>query len=295
MEYKHKLILALIEIFGNKLTGTDFQKLLFLYEDYYGERYFDFIPYKFGCFSFELVHNKINLINEGYLSENNNTWALPNNKYSYFKTLTPNDKESLISFKGKFENIRGKNLLKFVYTNYPYYAIKSGILNEILNKKEIEIVNKFKRQDENSLLFTIGYEGLNIDKYIDRLIRNNIKALFDVRKNSISRKYGFSKNRLKSICDKTGIEYFHFPELGIDSTKRQSLNNQHDYEILFNEYERTTLIKEKKIIQQVSEIAKKYKRTALTCFEASHIQCHRSRLANAITKQPDWEIPLKHI
>lgn len=295
MEYKHKLILALIEIFGNKLTGTDFQKLLFLYEDYYGERYFDFIPYKFGCFSFELVHDKINLINEGYLSDNNNSWLLANNKYSFFKTLTPKDKESLISFKEKFEKIRGNKLLKFVYTNYPYYAIRSEILSDILNKKEIEIVNKFKKQDDNSLLFTIGYEGLNIDKYLDLLIRNNIKALCDVRKNPISRKYGFSKNRLNSICEKTGIEYFHFPDLGIDSTKRQSLNKQQDYDNLFNEYERTTLIKGKKLIQQLSEIAKKYKRIALTCFEASHLQCHRSRLANAIIKQPGWEIPLKHI
>jgi uncharacterized protein (DUF488 family) len=295
MEYKHKLILALIECLGRNLSGTDFQKLLFLFEDEATERYYDFIPYKFGCFSYESMHDKVKLISNGYLIDDEKSWKLSDRKDNYFKELNPNDKQTILNFKKRFERLRGKSLIKYVYTNYPYYAIRSEIAEDILTEKETQIIKSIKPKQTKEELFTIGYESKSIDKYINQLIFNNIRALCDVRKNPISRKYGFSKTRLQSICEKAGIEYFHFPDLGIDSSKRQSLNNQEDYEMLFKEYENTTLKNEKREIEKLSEIAKKYRRIALTCFEASHLQCHRSRLAKALTRQADWEIPLNHI
>ena len=47
-----------------------------------------------------------------------------------------------------------------------------------------------------------------------------IGLLCDVRKNPLSRKFGFSKKKLKHITETVGIKYVHIPELGIESDKR---------------------------------------------------------------------------
>ena len=70
--------------------------------------------------------------------------------------------------------------------------------------------------------------------------------LCDVRKNPLSRKYGFSKSTLSETLNKLGIEYTHLGALGIASEKRQYLNAQSDYDRLFDEYENTILAQNKK-------------------------------------------------
>ncbi|MDG5800640.1 DUF488 domain-containing protein [Marinilabiliaceae bacterium ANBcel2] len=90
-------------------------------------------------------------------------------------------------------------------------------------------------------MFTIGYEGISLEQYINKLIVNDIKVLCDVRKNSFSMKYGFSKKQLKTTCDGVGIAYIHIPEVGIESDKRQELNTQADYDKLFKIYKTDTL------------------------------------------------------
>jgi uncharacterized protein (DUF488 family) len=108
-------------------------------------------------------------------------------------------------------------------------------------------------------------------------------------------KYGFSKSQLQNACENLDIYYVHIPDLGISSDKRQSLNSQNDYDRLFKEYEKTTLISENKAIYNVLELLKKHKRIALTCFEANHCQCHRGTLAKAIIRLPEWKYELKHL
>ena len=121
-----------------------------------------------------------------------------------------------------------------------------------------------------------------MEKYINKLILNDIHTLCDVRKNAFSQKYGFSKSQLKMACEGTGIKYIHIPQLGIESDKRQVLETQADYDKLFEEYEQTTLIRNFDIILAIRDIINKDKRVALTCYEANPKQCHRSRVANAL-------------
>ena len=46
------------------------------------------------------------------------------------------------------------------------------------------------------------------------LLRAGITLLCDVRRNPVSRKWGFSKRMLLAGCDRLGIEYRHLPDLG---------------------------------------------------------------------------------
>ncbi len=138
---------------------------------------------------------------------------------------------------------------------------------------------------ENGMgLFTIGYEGDSIDGYLNRLIRNNVHLLCDVRKNPLSRKTGFSKRQLAGYCEKVGIAYRHLPELGIPGSRRRELNSREDYDALFEEYEREDLPLAGNAIEELGRLLKEHKRIALTCFEKDHECCHRHCVAEAMER-----------
>ena len=142
-------------------------------------------------------------------------------------------------------------------------------------------------------LFTIGYEGISIDTYINKLLQNQIKTLVDVRKNAYSNKFGFSKKELQDCLQKSGINYIHIPELGIESEKRQELKiaKQSGEMTLFGISEvknvenklfadyKNNLPTKQKYIDQLLQILEQDKLITITCFEADHKCCHRNVLA----------------
>ena len=145
--------------------------------------------------------------------------------------------------KTHFGNWTQTDLIRYTYRQYPYYATKSVIAKDLLNSNELHAIEQQKRHYPQKQLFTIGYEGISLETYINKLIINNVHVLCDVRKNAYSQKYGFSKKTLELACKGADIEYIHIPALGIVSDKRQELRTQADYDILFQEYKETTLAK----------------------------------------------------
>ena len=156
-----------------------------------------------------------------------------------------------------------------------------------------QVLNEILKQTEKCL-FTIGYEGRSIDEYLNLLIKHNIKILLDVRKNPISRKYGFSKKTLQKTTENLGIEYLHIPELGISSQLRQNLNTKEDYEKLFSLYKKKILpLRENELKQIITNLNRK-KRVALTCFESDPSFCHRHCIAASL-KRLNPGMNIKHL
>ena len=52
MYYRRKILLSLLEVFDNELEKIRLQKLLLLFTQKQDTPAYDFVPYKFGCFSF---------------------------------------------------------------------------------------------------------------------------------------------------------------------------------------------------------------------------------------------------
>ena len=176
-----------------------------------------------------------------------------------------------------------------------FRSINSTIASERLNPNEYQKVLESRPKSDKTILFTIGYEGISLEEYLNKLIINDIKVLCDVRKNSVSMKYGFSKSQLEKACNGVGVKYVHIPELGIESDKRQILNTQSDYDNLFMSYRNEILPQTINIQKDLLGLLIENERIALTCFEANICQCHRKHLADAITKLPGFDYELKHI
>jgi uncharacterized protein (DUF488 family) len=183
----------------------------------------------------------------------------------------------------------------YTYNNYPYWAINSTTAQDLLSQAKYESVMRNKPKSVETILFTIGYEGISLEEYLNRLIQNDVKILVDVRCNPLSMKFGFSKSQLQHYCKSLNIEYVHFPEVGIQSEDRKCLYTQKDYDNLFIAYRKNNLAKTLKIQFAILNLLKQHKRTALTCFEANVNQCHRKHLAEAISYLPNFSYRLRHI
>lgn len=136
---------------------------------------------------------------------------------------------------------------------------------------------------QNATIYTIGYENHDIDSFINSLIHNGITGIADVRKNPVSRKFGFSKKQLASFISKAEIKYQSFPELGILSEDRKNLTTPAAYKKLLDNYTCNLEKIDSSIIERLSEYAKK-ERIALLCLEQDPNQCHRGRLAQFMRK-----------
>lgn len=294
MFYRRKIILALIQEFDGQLPKISLQKLLFLFTNQQSKPDYNFVPYKYGCYSFSANADFIAMVKHGQLSEDQTSFTKMGS-VGYVKTLSESDKKILIDIKNIYGKLTTNSLIKFTYLNFQYYAINSVKAKEILNDEQYDKVLDAKPINNNTILYTIGYEGISLEEYLNRLIKNDVKVLVDVRNNALSMKFGFSKTQLKTFCASLNIEYLHIPEVGIQANQRQELKTQTDYDNLFDIYKNQNLKKTISQQQQILYLLKDKKRIALTCFEANICQCHRKHLAEAIIKLPEWNYELKHI
>ena len=293
MFYRRKILLALLEACGGELNNTDMEKLLFVYCMEREINYYDFFPYRFGCFSFLSYQDKRVLTQQGYLSNVDNFKLRL--KKSFAKDLEVDDRHFLIAFALRTRQLRGDALVRHVYLKYPHYACRSEIKNRILTDEELAMIDACQPEVREPCLFTIGYEGLTIDAYIDKLIRHSVAMVIDVRRNPISRKYGFSKTRFRSYLERAHMAYEHIPELGVASSQRKNLETAEDYHTLFEEYASTTLPRCEAELERISLLLNTHRRVALTCFEAEAISCHRHRITESLHRIENWNNPIVHI
>ncbi|NJL12456.1 MAG: DUF488 domain-containing protein [Microscillaceae bacterium] len=292
--YRRKILLALLEVFGGRVNKIDFQKLLLLFTQNTSKPVYDFLPYQYGCYSYQANWDLGALVLRGLIVGTPEAWELKAEN-GYLAQLKKEDQAKLWHLFRSYKGFSTDDLLYLTYTALPYYAIKSKVLKRILSPTEIEKVKAQKSPRIPPTLYTIGYEGISVEKYFNKLILADVKVLCDVRKNPLSQKYGFSKSTLQTIAKAMGIKYVHIPELGIASEKRQNLKTQKDYQQLFEIYADTTLLTAEEHIKVIFELLKKHRGVALTCFEAHHCQCHRGTLAQHITQLPEWNAQLKHL
>lgn len=291
LNYRQKTLLGLLQALGGSVPPMDFQKYLFLFSKEFEKKpSFDFVPYHYGCFSFQSYADKRRLVDMGILSDKND-WCLnePRDNQDLF------DHTPFNYFYKRYAHLKGDQLVQNVYRRYPYYAIKSYIARNLMNDHEMVAIEEERPTEKDTRLFTIGYEGRSLDLYLNLLIKNNVNTLVDVRRNPLSRKYGFSKKTLSSTIEKLGMKYIHMPQLGISSDQRRELNVQSDYDRLFDSYEKNELSDNRSSLMKLFEVITDRKRVAITCFESHVCMCHRGRIAKTLELLPEWSYAVRHI
>ena len=281
---RQKRLLALVDALGGEVSNLDFQKLLFLYcREAEGTPAYEFVPYKYGGFSFTSYADKRRLIAQGLLADEELAWKLTPIGKGVAK-IAPLVRTQMAQFAKRHASLRGDVLVAEAYRRHPYYAIRSEMAERVLagDDPALMAINAARPATSQPGLCTIGYEGRTLEDYLNRLLQDGVTILCDVRRNPLSRKYGFSKRTLSNACEGVGIRYEHLPELGIASEERRKLHTQADYDALFAVYERESLPKQSKALATIRTWIEAGERVALTCFEKLPHQCHRHCVAEAL-------------
>jgi uncharacterized protein (DUF488 family) len=279
---------------SDAIDKISLQKLLLLFTKQQENPIYEFVPYKYGCYSFSVNADLAVMVRNGLLIENGTSF-MKVDKADYVRQLNRLDTQLLRQIVTEYGKMNSDALMSMTYLKYPYYATRSETATRLLSEAEYEIVRSNIPKLGDTILFTIGYEGISLEEYLNKLLKNDIKILVDVRNNPLSRKYGFSKNQLHKYCAYVGVQYVHFPEVGIKSEQRQALNKQSDYDALFEIYRKENLLQTGTTQKKILELLEQHQRIALTCFEANIHKCHRKHLAEAIAQLPAFTYELKHI
>lgn len=140
-----------------------------------------------------------------------------------------------------------------------------------------------------SIVYTVGYEGTDIDRFIATLHAAGIRQLADVRAVALSRKKGFSKTKFSERLMSEGIEYVHFIGLGDPKLGREAARaGRHDEFVkIYTDHISSDDAKAdlRTLSQRVSGIP-----TVLLCFERDPRTCHRSIIANWISKNNGYKV-----
>lgn len=282
---RQRYLLTLLNAVGGRADNLDFQKLLFLScQETEAAGTYEFVPYKYGAFSFTSYADRRKLIERGFLANTDHHWQITDEGE---RIVGETEDQRLSAFARRYRGLGGDALVAETYRRYPYYATRSEIAERVLHGDEVALrrIEAAARPARHAAaVSTIGYEGHTLESFLNTLIRSGITLLCDVRRNPISRKYGFSKKTLSNGCAGVGIGYEHLPELGIASEQRQSLKTQSDYDALFARYERESLPQQGQALARIQQWVQSGERLALTCYERLPRQCHRHCVAEALER-----------
>ncbi len=281
---RQRHLMALLDVVGGEMEKLDFQKLLFLYcQELADPAPYDFVPHHFGGFSFTSHADKRRLADQGMLANDEHRWKLTIAGRAQAR-LPAATRENLNRFARRHRGLRGDPLVAEAYRRHPYYATRSEIVDRVLpgDTAAQKAIQQAKPKRKHGGLCTIGYEGHSLESYLNLLIRDGVTLLCDVRRNPLSRKFGFSKGILSETCSRIGIRYEHLPTLGIPSEARRDLSAPHAREILFADYRNSTLPRQTAALAKIETWRESGERIALTCYEHMASDCHRHCVAEAL-------------
>ena len=288
MLMRQRTMLDLLTRVKRPVTRTALVKLVFLLRHETALRhspsFYDFVPYKYGPFSFTLYRELELLRQGGYVTvDDSGSLSGPTRDSEPRKPggLTPSVISAVGSIVSRYGEMASGDLIQSVYKRYAWYAINSEL-------PERKLVSP-QRPTAVPAIYTVGYEGKSVEAFLNELLVRGMAALVDVRANPVSRKYGFSKVRLEQFCERLGLVYRHLPSLGISSTARAGARSRASHELLLRQYERSMLPPRSAEVEKLGTLMTG-KPSVLMCVEERPQDCHRGRLAQALAAKTDLKV-----
>ena len=128
-------------------------------------------------------------------------------------------------------------------------------------------------------IYTVGYEGLALEEFLQRLQSAKVQIVVDIRDVPLSRNHGFSKTALAAAIGAAGLKYLHVRSLGCPKTihdQYRADRNWEAYTVAFMNH----LRKQADAVIELTTVCKG-STAALLCYEADARLCHRTYVARA--------------
>ncbi len=133
-------------------------------------------------------------------------------------------------------------------------------------------------------LYTIGYEGADLHSFLATLEEVGVKHVADIRDVPVSRRKGFSKNKLAEALKEIGITYQHFKPLGDPKEGREAMRrgDRAKFLAVFNEHVSKECAEE--ALMNLAGSAADVE-TVLLCYERDPKDCHRTIVATMLQER----------
>lgn len=280
---RQRAVLSLIAAEG-VLPATRLQKYIFLLRQETFLRadltFYEFLPYKFGPYSFAAHRETEALRTYGYIERN--ALRITRLGTAEAERTDPSTAGAVSSLASEYRKRPLRRVLQEIYARYPWYASNTEL-------RYLLPAARPKPRIARPAVYTIGYQTRSIDGFLDSLLRAGIRRIMDVRANPVSRKYGFARSTLASLAGKLGLAYNHLPGLGISSALRRDVHGPSGFRELFDYYERHILVNQADAAGRAADMMVAGP-SALLCMEKDPLACHRSRLASRLARATRLEI-----
>lgn len=159
-------------------------------------------------------------------------------------------------------------------------------MSQVMEEKKFHLA-------QDTLLYTIGYEGRDLKEFALRLKDFDIQTLVDVRDIPFSRKIGFSKTPLSQYLQEFGIEYIHIKQLGSPKDLRDKVKADGNYEDFYKEYSNHIQAQQGSIETLYQIVVRTL--ACIMCYERNPYNCHRLVVAEEIKKRDGNGLVVQHI
>jgi len=213
---RERLLLQLLHTVcgsNGSLTNTDFQGLLFLFVKKYAkdETAYEFVPHRFGPFSYTCFQDKWKLMKRGQLKKNQKYWQLTRFGAKLVERY-PEQLPAMGLFRDGYGKLRGERLMIEHYCQYPFYATRSEILEQVLPNlyyRQRVIRARAPRIKGGVLTF---YLEFYLERFLNQLLQNSVNLIVKLQPNPCGAE-GVATKTLMKACKDLDIRYEHLPDL----------------------------------------------------------------------------------
>ena len=128
---------------------------------------YQFVPYKYGAFSFTSYADRRRSVERSILADNDQRWILTDLGR---RVVNHYDVEPPPTFVHRHRNLRGDDLIAKTYRDFPYFATRSEIADRVLHNEPdtLSDIANARPEKRDPGLFTIGYEDRSLESYPQR-------------------------------------------------------------------------------------------------------------------------------
>ena len=128
-----------------------------------GPAFYDFVPYHYGPFSFCLSREIGELVRQGVLIETETSWTLGHDEFERQVNIPEKVTVDLQKIIDRFSSQPLRNLIDHVYLSYPLFTVNS------------KLRRRTSKLTARCAIYTAGYEGMSVDRFLELLIRSGIQ------------------------------------------------------------------------------------------------------------------------
>ncbi|HEX8708839.1 MAG TPA: DUF488 domain-containing protein [Pyrinomonadaceae bacterium] len=131
-------------------------------------------------------------------------------------------------------------------------------------------------------IYTLGYEGLGLEAYVDILRAFNVGVVLDVREKAWSQRPEFIKSKMDHGLAMAGIDYIHVQSAGNPSAIRKNVFTADECLRRYREHIKGKPGCVSELHALVKSASEADRPACLTCYERNPQHCHRSVLIDAL-------------